>query len=514
LGSDNLTEHPPRRKLRGGFFPGMHFLDHTSHAPDHGGRKRGIEAFRCAGRIGRLTTCWGCRAAWLGAVLSWSAGTAVAHPKPGAHADVRISIEADAVEVHVVMNLLFADQIVNVTREARDRIGDAQIPAMSAAMTEYFGGGRAGEMTALVDRANQVRIDGIETAPVIGSLRILIPEAERRPGFVQNPALLLPQIHAVVTYPCKSPPQRVSLVWGSYPRDFIAQDRDLAPISDVECVLTSGTNLDLITFRKSEPEFVWHAPTAAAAPVQAEPPRVPRGAATVYPLTLFIIVLWVGWLAVKGRRLSASRAGAWTAGFGVLAAAAAPAWSVPWEAISPPPPVKEGEAVSVFAPLHANVYRAFDYTRESDVFDALARSVDGAMLDRIYNDVYRGLILREEGGALSRVKQVTPLATALLPTTAGGKPGRQFRVRTSWRVEGVVYHWGHSHTRINEYEAEYVVADRPEGWRIVDAVPLSQRRIETEAQAGSEATVGDGSGRPVSESPLENSAAPAWRPNR
>jgi hypothetical protein len=153
------------------------------------------------------------------------------------------------------------------------------------------------------------------------------------------------------------------------------------------------------------------------------------------------------------------------------------------------PQPTEAEAVSIFTPLHANVYRAFDYTRESDIYDALARSVDGPMLDAIYNDVYRGLVMQEEGGAVARVRKVSLLESSLLPATPQvTAPSDGFRIRARWRVEGVVYHWGHSHIRENEYAAEYRVASRPGGWRIVDAIPLEQRRIQTPEQAASQAS--------------------------
>ena len=56
-----------------------------------------------------------------------------------------------------------------------------------------------------------------------------------------------------------------------------------------------------------------------------------------------------------------------------------------------------------------------------------------------------------------------------------------------WRVEGVVYHWGHSHARLNEYRARYTIAAVDAGWRIVGVEPLEQRRVEPErpeARAG------------------------------
>ena len=51
-------------------------------------------------------------------------------------------------------------------------------------------------------------------------------------------------------------------------------------------------------------------------------------------------------------------------------------------------------------------------------------------------------------------------------------------VNARWQVEGVVYHWGHSHSRLNEYRARYTVASVSQGWRIVGVEPLEQRRVD------------------------------------
>src|SRR5262249_50058723 len=73
----------------------------------------------------------------------------------------------------------------------------------------------------------------------------------------------------------------------------------------------------------------------------------------------------------------------------------------------------ESTALAIFQALHSNIYRAFDYTREQEIYNALARSVDGPMLDTLYNQVYSSLVLYEEGGAVSRVKSVTPMESTI-----------------------------------------------------------------------------------------------------
>ncbi len=410
------------------------------------------------------------------------AATAHAHPKPGAHADVRVNIERDRVRFSITMNALFADQLVKVPRQDPLRISDAEAAAYQAALNEYFGGARAGAITALYGGANSVHIDGVTVGPVLKSVEAIHPEPESRPGFVQNPALLLPRIHVEVEYPCKTSPQTVALVWGAYPRDFAAPDRDLAPLSAVESVVVAFGKLQIITFKNDEPEWIWHAPAAEAASAPLPPPPSRSDPIGTWWLAL-PVGCWLGAVAASWRR------GRWRTpvalGSGLLAAAACAAivtsgaWRTGGSRRLP-----DAELLGVFAPLHANIYRAFDYTNESEIYDALAQSIDGPLLDQVYGDTYRSLVMQEEGGALCRVKAVEVLSSEVL----GDRPAQEPQaVRCRWRVEGVVYHWGHSHERTSEFTAEYGVALREAGWRLVSVNPLSQKHLMPADQAASQA---------------------------
>lgn len=470
-------------------------------------------------------------------VLCLSASRADAHPKPGAHADVRITIDEDAVRFHVAMNLLFVDQIVNAPRAVREEVTDAEAAGLREAVAEYFGASGPTIGTHLVDRPNRVKIDGIVVTPLVKDLRVVRPEPETRPGFVQNPALLIPQIYAELEYRCTTAPRSVSLAWGSYPRDFVSPDRvgqDTAPITDIEAVLIAFGSLEIVTFKKLEPEYTWHVPAEGARRTPLVVPSIMHDAGARVPAISFSIgVLWLAWagwvLLGSGRKATGALAlkmnarlrtiALGTLACAGLAAAASPIARISVPELSGPPgpaaPATLDEARAIFAPLHANIYRAFDFTRESDIYDALARSVDGPLLDSIYNDVYQSLILREEGGALCRVRQVTPISTRLGASHAKPTPPA-FAVVACWQVEGVVYHWGHSHARTNEYEAEYVIAPAADGWRIVAAHPISQRRIQTPEQAASEASADmrAAEGARTADDVARDPSGGTWRPDR
>ena len=426
-----------------------------------------------------------------------------AHAKPGAHADVRINVSRSAVRIEAVMNLRFVEGLVNWNRAVRDEVAPEEEEAGRRVLMEYFGGPRAGDAAAVLNRPNAVVIDSVATQPVLAEFRVIRPVPETRPGFVEVAQALWQQVWMVVEYPCKTPPRSVSLVWGTYPRNFLAADRDVAPLSDIEAILVADGQVVPVVFREREPEFTWH---ASGPPLEERflkvPPAVPETAATFPALSLAVAVVGVasGLLSRSPATGRSRRVRPRVLVLGSLAVAAA-AWPIgrlpqPDWMVRPAPLPTPAEALAIFRPLHANIYRAFDYTTEGEIYDALARSVDGPLLGKTYDDIYRSLILQEEGGALCRVKSVSLLEATVeavdrRPTAR--VPGIVLDAR--WSVEGVVYHWGHSHTRRNEYRARYTVAAVAVGWRIVAVEPLEQRRVDPDAPAPAAApTPGEASG--------------------
>jgi hypothetical protein len=53
-------------------------------------------------------------------------------------------------------------------------------------------------------------------------------------------------------------------------------------------------------------------------------------------------------------------------------------------------------------------------------------------------------------------------------------------VQCRWRVTGTVEHWGHIHTRENEYEAVFTVSAQPDTWKITNYEVLDEQRVRFE----------------------------------
>lgn len=180
-----------------------------------------------------------------------------------------------------------------------------------------------------------------------------------------------------------------------------------------------------------------------------------------------------------------SRALLWSAlALAGLLAAVGWGWTI-WADRSAPRLPSEAEAEELFVELHRGIYEAFDHDDEGDIYDALSASVDGDLLDRIYAEVYESLVMREQGGGVSRVRAVDVLEVRLLgepPAATDGRP--VFRVRASWEVTSSLTHEGHEHVRLSAYEGIYELARGEHGWRIVDDKILSQRRLPTLSLSG------------------------------
>lgn len=132
----------------------------------------------------------------------------------------------------------------------------------------------------------------------------------------------------------------------------------------------------------------------------------------------------------------------------------------------------DGARAALSEALLRNVYRGFDYRNERDIYEALAQSVQGELLTDLYLKIKRGLIMQEQGGAVARVQEVT--VTKSEPAAGQVKGG--FVERVTWQVEGTVEHWGHIHTRVNEYTADLGIVPSHGAWKInsMDVVKQSQ----------------------------------------
>jgi hypothetical protein len=194
-------------------------------------------------------------------------------------------------------------------------------------------------------------------------------------------------------------------------------------------------------------------------------------------LSVGIGLLSLGSLVVavrRGKRMRRIGAGALAL---ALAAAAYPLHTYGTVGVSRPGMISaeltEEQASLLTQQLLANVYRAFDFRGEAQVYDRLAKTVDGSLLEQVYLDQRRTLRIARAGGAEARVEEV--VVEAATPESVPGMAA-DYVVRTRWSIVGRVGHWGHVHQRINGYEADLTISAESGAWKITDFAVLEQER--------------------------------------
>jgi len=136
------------------------------------------------------------------------------------------------------------------------------------------------------------------------------------------------------------------------------------------------------------------------------------------------------------------------------------------------PVTTANDASRIAGPLLRNIYRAFDYHTESQVYDSLARSVDGELLRKLYLDTTQALAIDDREGTRVKVSDVDVQIDKVTP-------GRDlaFTAEGQWTAMGTVGHWGHSHTRVNRYNAKVTIKPVGSEWKISGIEVLELRRL-------------------------------------
>jgi hypothetical protein len=132
--------------------------------------------------------------------------------------------------------------------------------------------------------------------------------------------------------------------------------------------------------------------------------------------------------------------------------------------------------------LLKNVYRAFDFRQESEVYDKLAISVNGELLSDIYLQNRKSLVVQRAGGAQAKVKDVEVLNVSIQDHK---NPSGALVLKSRWTAFGTVGHWGHIHGRKNLYDALITLGIVDGAWKIIGLELLEEKRIDPYAKAAS-----------------------------
>ncbi|MCP4837577.1 MAG: hypothetical protein GY895_22760 [Phycisphaera sp.] len=400
------------------------------------------------------------------------------HPQDGPHVDVRLFITEDEVRVRLEMNLVFLDELIDFPRENPDLVSRVEWVDLRPSLEAFF---RAG---------HPVSIDGTIVEPVLEGLQINDPDLRLLPLFPISGERGLRKVRFELTYAVPSPPpSSVSFEWSTFPPNILLDPDDPPPLAIAAELDAEGVRIPLL-FTTKERGYTWHATGGDVAsrmlvvpsPVAVEPAQLPLLAIGLFGIGAAVVLFGVVLARSSGSSSPLMMAVVIEMPL-LLGGVFALMFDVGTVAIGGGPQVPSRvEAEEIFKPLHANVYRAFDFVEEEDIYDALSRSVQGDFLDSLYRTIFRSLVMQEEGGAVARISEVRPVEIEVQETGVVGEDDvdqqAAFTVRCRWQVEGTVSHWGHAHTRLNEYVADWSVALTESGWRLTGAEILEQDRLE------------------------------------
>lgn len=366
------------------------------------------------------------------------------------------------VRFEILIPLLTLESWVPVRREAPEMLTVDEQQAAAGAILEF-----------LTQHSN-VEINGQPVEAQLDRIDFFGPDfrdfAMRAPAVTVN--VFSARVGAVLEYPAEASPREVMFEWDFYddrlhylrPRIFVYEE--------------AGRDV-LLDFARTKFQWEGRPPEEVA---EFQPLAPPLGPSVVNVPVLsglllaggFLCLFWGVWkCGSSGWR----RSGLATA---LLWAVALVVWPVGQVAVpvgSAPPPDASAARQTMAGLLH-NLYRSFEYREEEAIYDSLAQSVSGDLLEDLYLQIRRNLEMADQGSALARLEELEIVDGEILHTETG--PGRVpvIDYLATWTVRGSLEHWGHVHSRLNQYQARFRLSGGEEGWRIEEFEPLDEERLE------------------------------------
>lgn len=325
---------------------------------------------------------------------------------------------------------------------------------------------------------NEVRIDGEALKPILDRTNY-VKVALTGIQLIENPERLeisTTIIGVIITYITDGLPQEVTVDW-----ELFTDQIQRVPVTAID---PAGPMMSYVEPQDNVHTWTnflknYQLPTVEAVAVAGSLGRVnvPVGS-----LACLAILLPVGWQITRRRQRGKSVTVPIVATVALLGASLA---AYPYAQVSVAKPTAiaaslEGEPAQVL--LHTllkNVYRAFDFREEEDVYDKLALSVSGDLLASIYLQNRKSFAVQKAGGAQAKIKQVDILDVAA--EKLSDRP-LAFAFKSKWTAMGTVGHWGHVHTRKNLYDAIVTVEAVEGNWKITNLELLEEKRVDPYTQ--------------------------------
>ncbi len=289
------------------------------------------------------------------------------------------------------------------------------------------------------------------------------------------------RVGVIMAYPTRKLPDRVEYSWNRFNQKFL---RDV----DVVAITPQGTERAEFSFYLADNRWSWQNPGMPPLPPIVEVAAKDQLIDEVRtPLPLVSIVCGFAAVVVMLSSLLTGFRSRHLAILVVPLVIAAATWQVRYPVRLPgaePPRMTPEQGEQIFDELLLNMFRAFDYSGEEDVYDALAASTSGPMLREVYLKMRKSLEIQEQGGSVATIDKVEildgRLADELVVVTAENESepleSPDFAWRSRWNLSGTVEHWGHIHRRTNQYEAVFNVRNVDGQWKFTGYRTIDEKQ--------------------------------------
>ena len=378
-------------------------------------------------------------------------------------------IEDFEVRHEILIPLVTLESFLALPREDADFLSVAEQKASRKAIEAYFAD------------ANPIAIDGITVKPVVERLDFFGLDFKdfAKPAEQKRVSAVNARVGIILTYSTKGTPDKVDLTWNMF-------NDNVWGVESVCFAFDQGRRLDFARYQNEN--FQWTNPgrkvNLDVSPVEVTlEPRPVWSVSLLSAASLSCCLLFaLGLLKEGGRRPRTYIAVSMLL---IIGLCCLPFSRMTFASpLQPPPKISNEKAETVFKTLHKNIYRAFDYHTDSEVYDALAKSAEGSFQETLFRQINQSLKMQEQGGAVSRI---TDVQWESIETDAGATSGtsevydeRSFAVTSTWNVAGTVEHWGHIHERTNQYQAVFYLEPVDGTWKLTGMNLLDQQRLSFE----------------------------------
>jgi len=327
-----------------------------------------------------------------------------------------------------------------------------------------------------LEREN-VKIDGQRLKPIFDKTAF-VESSLLRSRFIETPERVLlnsAMVGVIITYLTDGIPQQVTTTWELFSERLQkVTARMIDPAGPFPYDLTPDENvLKWTNYLKT-----YTIPTVQKINVADQHRGVPL---PIGSLVCIVLLLPIGWSFLRCKKRGDS-VKSLIGLFGLLLIGAMmliPVFQVPVGSSARASQFSAEDGRVVLDSLMKNVYRAFDFRDEEDVYDKLAICVSGELLADLYLQQRRSLVVEQAGGAQAKVKEV---AIEDVEVSESTKRDGALDLRAQWTALGKVGHWGHIHSRQNRYDAIVTIKPVAGAWKVVDLELLEEKRIDSYAQ--------------------------------